>query len=156
MAPEQFTEGASEKSDFYSLGVMVYEMLSGKLPYPPDTMGRMTKNKINAPIPSIASHVMNCPIWLDKIVTQTLDPDPSKRPHSAQAIVLAFQEIQNIDATQKAAVDQMASGFNPLTAGEDKSEAKKLLGQEEPKPKGPPFYQATRQSYSKRVATPMK
>lgn len=143
MAPEQFTEGATEKSDFYSLGVIVYEMLSGKLPYPPDTMGRMTKNKMNAPVPSIAKQVMNCPMWLDKIVTQMLDPDPRRRPHSAQAIAMAFEEIKNIDATQKAAVDQMASGFNALTAGEDKSEAQRLLGQEtKPKKTGPPFYQS--------------
>ncbi|MEL7497130.1 MAG: serine/threonine-protein kinase [Planctomycetota bacterium] len=144
MAPEQFTEGATQKSDFYSLGVMLYEMLSGELPYPPDTMGRMTKNKLNAPVPSVATHVMNCPIWLDKIISQMLDPDPRKRPHSAEAIKMAFDEIKKIDATQKAAVDQMASGFNALTAGEDKSEAKRLLkgGKKQKKTNQPPFYQA--------------
>lgn len=142
MAPEHFTEGATEKSDFYSLGVVVYELLSGTLPYPPDTMGRMTKNKMNAPVPSIATKVMNCPMWLDKIVGQMLDPDPARRPHSAKAIALAFGEIQKIDATQKAAVDQMASGFNPLTAGQDNSEAKRLLGHKETKPSSPPIYQS--------------
>ena len=143
MAPEQFTTGATEKSDFYSLGVMIFEMLSGRLPYPPDTMGRMTKNKLNAPVPSIATHVMNCPIWLDKIVTQMLDPDPKKRPHSAQAISLTFAEIQKIDVSKKAAVDQMTSGFNPLTAGADKSEANRLLhGKDADVEDGVPFYQA--------------
>ena len=66
MAPEQFTEGATQKSDFYSLGVILFEMLTGKLPYAPDTMGRMTKQKMNAPVPSVAANMMNCPIWLDK------------------------------------------------------------------------------------------
>ena len=32
MAPEQFVDGATQKSDFYSLGVVLFEMLSGKLP----------------------------------------------------------------------------------------------------------------------------
>lgn len=128
MAPEQFTEGATQKSDFYSLGVIVYEMLTGKLPYEPDTMRRMTQMKMNAPVPSVATHVMNCPIWLDKIVSQMLNPDPKKRPHSARAIALAFEEIKKIDKTKKAAVSQITSGFNPLTAGQDKSEARKLLG----------------------------
>ena len=141
MAPEQFTEGASEKSDFYALGVMLYEMLSGELPYPPDTMGRMTQNKMNAPVPSVATHVMNCPIWLNKIITQMLDPDPRKRPHSAKAIVLAFEEIKNIDATRQAAVSQMTSGFNPLTAGEDKTEAQALLGKGTRGKTGPPIFQ---------------
>ena len=128
MAPEQFTEGATDKSDLYALGVILYEMLSGKLPYRPDTLARMQKNKASAPVPSVATHVMDCPIWLNQIVTQMLDPNPRKRPHSAQAINLALDEIKNIDATKKAAVSQMASGFNPLNAGKDKSEAHRLLG----------------------------
>jgi hypothetical protein len=128
MAPEQFTEGATHKSDFYSLGVILYEMLTGKLPYQPDTMGRMTQMKMNAPVPSAATHVMNCPIWLDKIISQMLSPNPRKRPHTARAIALAFEEIKKIDATKKAAVTQMTGGFNPLTAGQDQTEARKLMG----------------------------
>jgi serine/threonine protein kinase len=144
MAPEQFTEGATAKSDFYALGVMLYEMLSGKLPYRPDTISRMHKNKINAPVPSVATHVMNCPIWLDQIVTQMLDPDPRNRPHSAKAINITFEEIKKIDATKQAAVSQMTLGFNPLTVGQDKSEARKLLGKGKRKKKnrGESFYQA--------------
>lgn len=133
MAPEQFTDGATAKSDFYSLGVILYEMLTGKLPYEPDTMGRMTKMKMNAPVPSAAASVMNCPIWLDKIITQMLQPNPRRRPHSARAIVLAFEEIKKIDASKTAVVDQMTSSFNALTAGQDKSEARKLLGKKAPR-----------------------
>lgn len=133
MAPEQFTDGATAKSDFYSLGVILYEMLTGKLPYQPDTMGRMTKMKMNAPVPSAAASVMNCPIWLDKIITQMLQPNPRLRPHSARAIVLAFDEIKKIDASKTAAVDQMTGSFNALNAGQDKSEARKLLGKKAPR-----------------------
>jgi serine/threonine protein kinase len=78
MAPEQFTDGATHKSDLYSLGVILFEMLTGKLPYEPDTMGRMTRMKMNAPVPSAATHVMNCPIWLDKIITQMRAAEPSQ------------------------------------------------------------------------------
>ena len=127
MAPEQFTEGPSDKSDLYALGVILYEMLSGKLPYQPDTLGRMQRNKVNSPVPSVATHAMDCPIWLNQIVTEMLAPEPRNRPHSAQAVNLALDEIKNIDATKQAAVSQMAAGFNPLTAGKDKSEARRLL-----------------------------
>ena len=105
-------------------------MLSGKLPYPPDTLGRMQKSKINSPVPSVATHVMDCPIWLNQIVTEMLDPNPRNRPHSAEAINFTPDEIKNIDATKQAAVAQMASGFTPLTAGKDKTEAERLLGKE--------------------------
>jgi len=145
MAPEQFTEGTTDKSDLYALGVILYEMLSGKLPYKPDTLGRMQKNKASAPVPSVATHVMDCPIWLNQIVSEMLDPNPRKRPHSAQAINLALDEIKNIDATKKAAVSQMTSGFNPLTAGKDKSEAHRLLGKKSAVNKNAsvPFFQRT-------------
>ena len=136
MAPEQFTQGASDKSDLYALGVILYEMLSGNLPYKPETLSRMQKNKVNAPVPSVATHVMDCPIWLNQIITEMLAPEPRNRPHSAQAINLALDEIKNIDATKQAAVSQMAAGFNPLTAGKDKSEARRLLGKKTPKKSG--------------------
>ncbi|MDA7858179.1 serine/threonine protein kinase [bacterium] len=135
MAPEQFVDGATQKSDFYSLGVVLFEMLTGKLPYPPDTIGRMTKMKLKAEVPSVASHIMNCPIWLDKIISQMLSPDAKQRPHSARAIVLAFDEIKNIDATKKSAISQISGGFNPLTIGADKSEARRLLGVKKKKQK---------------------
>ena len=128
MAPEQFAEGATAKSDFYSLGVIMYEMLTGKLPYAPDTMGRMNQKKINEPVPTVAEHEMNCPIWLDNLVQQLLAPNPAQRPHSAKAIVFAFDELKKMDKHQKGAVSQVTGGFNPLTIGADKNEANRLLG----------------------------
>ena len=128
MAPEQFGEGATHKSDIYSLGVILYEMLTGRLPYEPDTMGRMNRRKMEQAVPSVAAYTMNCPIWLDRITCQMLAPSPRKRPHSARAVVLAFDEIKKIDTTRKAAVTQISGNFNPLTAGTDKTEARRLLG----------------------------
>lgn len=144
MAPEQLNEGATEKSDLYSLGVITYEMLTGKLPYTPDTMGRMNNRKIKEPVPSAAKVIMNCPMWLDQIVSQMLQPDPRSRPHTSKAVGLAFDEIKKIDRNKKAAIDQVSGGFNPLTVGQDKSEAQRLLGEKRSKQKQTPemaFYQ---------------
>ena len=146
MAPEQFTEAATQKSDFYSLGVILYEMLTGKLPVEPDTIGRLAKTKQTAPVPSVSQSIMNCPVWLDKIVTQLLQPTPRQRPHSARAITFAFDEIKKIETTGKSAVSQVSGNFNPLTAGADKSEANRLLGNKPAKSakedRGP-FYERT-------------
>ncbi len=143
MSPEQHIEGVTVKSDLYSLGVITYEMLTGKLPYQPDTMGRMTNRKMNEPVPSPAKMVMNCPVWLDKIVTQMLQPEAKARPHSAKAVSMAFDEIKKIDKNKRAAVAQLGGNFSPLTAGADKSEARKLLGKKRKRKKKPeiPFYE---------------
>ena len=145
MAPEQFDEGGTQKSDFYSLGVILFELLTGKLPYEPDTMGRMAKAKKEVNAPSVAEQVMNCPIWLDKIVTQMVQPDPRQRPHSARAITFAFEEIKKMDSTRKSAASQMAGSFNPLNAGIDKTAARKALGRKPIREvhDTTPFYQKT-------------
>ena len=142
LAPEQFTEGPSTRADFYSLGVILFEMTSGQLPVDPDTLGRMIRQKQLA-APSVAERVMDCPVWLDKMITQLLEPRPKDRPYSANAIVLAFNEIQKLDATKKGAAAHIAGSFNPLNAGRDKSEAKRVLGKKVSSRQEPsePFYQ---------------
>lgn len=144
LAPEQFSEGPSERADFYSLGVILFEMTSGQLPVDPDNLGRMIRQKQDSAAPSVAEHVMDCPMWLDKMIAQLLEPRPKDRPYSANAIVLAFAEIKKMDATKKGAAANIAGSFNPLNAGSDKSEAKRVLGKKTSSRQEPsePFYQS--------------
>ncbi len=130
MAPEQFEEGACEKADLYALGAILYEMLTGRIHLVPETMARLHHQKLNAPPPSVAAIELDCPIWLDRLVASLVHPDPRKRPHSAQGVVYALDEIRKVDQNLTPVVRQMTSGFNPLTAGADKTEARRLLGQE--------------------------
>jgi len=143
LAPEQFTEGPNERADFYSLGVILFEMTSGQLPVDPDSLGRMIRQKQEMAAPSVAERVMDCPVWLDKMIAQLLEPRPKDRPYSANAIVLAFDEIKKLDATKKGAAAHIAGSFNPLNAGRDKSEAKRVLGNNVSSRQEPsePFYQ---------------
>ena len=142
MAPEQFTDGATAKSDLYSLGVMLFEMLTGKLPYSTDTMGRMNRRKLKTAIPSAAKELLGCPVWLDKIVSKLIQPNPRKRPNSSKAVWMTFREIHHAEAGRKAAVEQVSGSFNPLNAGADKSEARRLLGKGKVKAESElPFYQ---------------
>ncbi|MDG3005669.1 protein kinase domain-containing protein [Paludisphaera mucosa] len=83
-------EAVDERSDLYSLGLILFEMIAGEPAYPsPTTLGgplqalrRMLAGRRLAP-PSLRRHVPDVPPSLDALVTKCLDPDPGKRHRSA-------------------------------------------------------------------------
>lgn len=129
MAPEQMMEeGATAKSDLYGVGVLIYEMITGRLPFEPDTLSRLIKAKKERTPPRITELAMDCPVWIDDLVAQLLSADQSQRPHSTYALLVSLQEVQRIQATRSTVAEELTRGFNPLTAGKDKSAAFQVLG----------------------------
>ena len=131
MSPEQLLgEGSTDRSDVYSLGVMMYEMVTGKLPFDPKTMGLLARDKQTNKVTAVTDHVMNCPAWLGKLIMQMIQADSVKRPHSAKAVQLTLEQIRTVDQSKSAAAVEMTRGFSALTAGKDQAEARKLLGKQ--------------------------
>lgn len=143
MAPEQFNDGATHKSDLFALGAILYEMVTGRIPLEPGNLASLYDQKTKSPPVSAAATVMDCPIWLDRLISALLHPDPADRPHSARAVYYALLEIRKIDKNLTPVVNQMTLGFNPLTIGADKTEARRLLGQLDVVDDRPPLYQRT-------------
>ncbi len=147
LAPEALTgQLPTYKNDFYSLGVILFEMLTGKMPFEPENLARLARTKASQQPPLVSEHLLNCPFWLDKIVSQLLQPDPRMRAHSAKAVVLALDQVQRLDKSKQTAAEQMAGSFNPLNAGVDKTEARRALGRKAPKKKksnSMPIYQTS-------------
>ncbi|MBI4816523.1 MAG: protein kinase [Deltaproteobacteria bacterium] len=83
MAPEQGTEETlSSAADWYSVGVMLFEALTGQLPFPGAGLDVLVrKNREAAPAPS--SFVSGVPADLETLCSELLDRDPDRRPSGA-------------------------------------------------------------------------
>ena len=96
MAPEQFDrQPASPATDIYAAGVVLYEMLCGRLPFTAKTASEMREQKIlnqrippRQIMPSLSSR-------LDSALDRTLQPDPQKRFASASEFLVAIRPRTN-------------------------------------------------------------
>lgn len=87
MSPEQANgEVADHRSDIYSLGVVAYYALSGRLPFEAPSVGAMLAKHITQPAPRIAEAVPGLPTKLGDAVDRCLVKDPARRFDSAEAL----------------------------------------------------------------------
>jgi serine/threonine protein kinase len=79
MSPEQFDGHADERSDLYSLGVVLFELLTAQLPFQGRTpLAVALGHRTEAP-PAPRSLRPDVPAWLDRVVLRCLEKDPGKR-----------------------------------------------------------------------------
>lgn len=80
-APEYFLgEGGTTRSDLFSLGVITYQMLTGKLPYGAEVAKcrtRAAQNKLR--YDSVLYDDQGIPAWIDEVLRKAVHPDPAKR-----------------------------------------------------------------------------
>jgi serine/threonine-protein kinase len=92
MSPEQaLGEQATEASDIYALGVVLYELLAGRRPWEGDSAGAVAMARVSAPPPRISAIRPGVPATLEAIDLRALSPDPAGRFPDATAMAQALE-----------------------------------------------------------------
>jgi diguanylate cyclase (GGDEF)-like protein/PAS domain S-box-containing protein len=78
---------ADERSDLYSLGIMLHEALTGHPPFPGPTVGDLLRQHLSMPVPDLRDDRPDAPRALDAILRRMLRKEPADRYQSASAVV---------------------------------------------------------------------
>jgi serine/threonine-protein kinase len=94
MAPEQFRyQPATVQTDLYALGVLLFEALTGQVPFDGDTAA-IIQGHLQRPVPALHSLVATIPPALEALVLNLLDKDPMQRPANAATVAQSLTSMQ--------------------------------------------------------------
>jgi eukaryotic-like serine/threonine-protein kinase len=92
IAPEQARgQRVDPKTDIYSLGTVLYELLVGDVPFSGDNFVAVAMRHVSEPAPSVVEHRPDCPLRLDLAVQRAMAKDPDDRFESMDDFVAELE-----------------------------------------------------------------
>lgn len=111
MSPEQCRgeRDLTHKSDLYSLGILLYELLTGQKPFHAENAMDMFIQHVQGSFDRPAELVPDIPVWLDTLVCQLMEKKPEHRPMDAATVAAALDEVvQRVETRRSAGEDSSA------------------------------------------------
>src|SRR5438105_3230467 len=94
MAPEQVMgHDVDRRADIYAMGVLTFEMLTGRLPYIGSNRMEVAYATVNTPIPSAVKINQNLPDELDALLARVLAKDPGQRPQTVKDLLAQMARL---------------------------------------------------------------
>ncbi|NLU82900.1 Stk1 family PASTA domain-containing Ser/Thr kinase [Rhodococcus sp. HNM0569] len=94
LSPEQVTSGiADTRSDVYSMGILMFELLTGHPPFTGDTSLSVAYQRVNQDVPRPGSYIVGVPPQFDDLVAEATHREPAHRFRDAGAMADALQSV---------------------------------------------------------------
>ena len=101
MAPEIAQSGKSTKrADIYALGIILFEMLTGRLPFQGETPYKMFSAHINKPVPNIRKFRPDLPQAVQAVIEKTLAKNPVNRFETAGQMIADFKAAMGTSSSR--------------------------------------------------------
>ncbi|MBV9038990.1 MAG: protein kinase, partial [Acidobacteriaceae bacterium] len=122
MSPEQLlAKGATKKSDVYAFGVVLFEMITGRLPFEGETPLAVAMRRLQEDAPTPRSFAPDLTARWENVILACLERDPIKRPASAAEVIEGLTGERAFSAPKRVTRRQMwalgAAGTAVLLAG---------------------------------------
>jgi len=120
MSPEQIRgREVDGRADMYSLGIVFFEMVTGKKPYNANTPIELSMQHLHDPIPKAKQHVRDLPVEVDQIIAKAIAKNPEDRYQNMNAFA------QSIEKLSGAKIGTTTAERRAMKAADEKQQAGK-------------------------------
>jgi tetratricopeptide (TPR) repeat protein/tRNA A-37 threonylcarbamoyl transferase component Bud32 len=117
MSPEQAAgQPVDARSDIFSFGVVLYELLAGRRPFEGATDLERLQSLISRPAPPLAESSLDLPVGLRNVVEKTLEKDPAERYQTARELVVDMRRVTRLTTSEPGATTDIVKRRTVLAA----------------------------------------